>query len=52
MQIKVNAAFNRVNYQRILSKLCCVGIACSVLSDLTQFLSNRSQFFVMIVGST
>ena len=31
-----------VNYQGILYKLCCAGIGGSVLSILTQFLSNRS----------
>ena len=42
MQIDFSAAFNRVNHQGILSRLCSVGIGGSVLSMLTQFLSNRS----------
>ena len=42
MQIDLSAAFNRVNHLGILYKLCSVGILCSVLSILTQFLSNRS----------
>ena len=43
MQIDFSAAFDRVNHQGILYKLCSVGIGSSVLSTLTQFLSNRSQ---------
>ena len=43
VQIDVSASFNRVNHQRILYKLFCVGIGCSVLSILTQLLSNRPQ---------
>ena len=40
MQIDFSAAFVRVNHQGILYKLCSVGIGGSVLSILTQFLSN------------
>ena len=36
-----------VNHQSILYKLCCVGIGGSVLSTLTQSLSNRSQRVIM-----
>ena len=43
MQIDFSAAFDRVNYLGILYKLCSVGIGGSVLSILTQFLSNQSQ---------
>ena len=43
IQIDFSAAFARVNHQGILYKLCPVGIGCSVLSMLTQFLSNKSQ---------
>ena len=43
VQIDFSAAFDRVNHQGILYKLCSVGIGGSVLSILTQFLSNRSQ---------
>ena len=43
MQIDFSAAFDRVNHQGILYKLCSVGIGGSVFSILTQFLSNRSQ---------
>ena len=43
VQIEFNAAFDRVNHQGILYKLCFVGIGGSVLSMLTRFLSNRSQ---------
>ena len=49
MQIDVSAAFERVNHLGILYKLCSVGIGGSVLSILTQFLSNRSQQ-VMVDG--
>ena len=38
-----SAVFDRVNHQGILYKLCFVGIGSSVLSILTQFLSDRSQ---------
>ena len=41
VQIDFCAAFDRVNHQGILYKLCYVGIGGSVLSILTQFLSNR-----------
>ena len=43
IQIDFSAVFDRVNHQGILYKLCSVGIGGSVLSILTQFLSNRSQ---------
>ena len=43
MQIDFSAAFDRVNHQGILYKLCSVGIGGSLLSILTQFLSDRSQ---------
>ena len=43
MEIYSCATFDRVNHRRILYKLCSVGIGGSVLSILTQFLSNRSQ---------
>ena len=49
MQIDFSAAFDRVNHQGILYKLCSVGIVGSVLYILTQFLSNRSQH-VMVDG--
>ena len=43
VQIDFRAAFDRVNHQGILYKVCSVDIGGSVLSILTQFLSNRSQ---------
>ena len=43
-QIDFSSAFYRVNDQGILCKLCSMGIGGSVLSILTQFLSNRSQY--------
>ena len=43
------AAFDRVNHQGIPYKLRSVGIGGSVLSVLTQFLSDRSQH-VMVDG--
>ena len=49
VQIDSSAAFDRVNHQGILYKLCSVGIGGSVLSILTQFLSDRSQH-VMVDG--
>ena len=49
MQIDFSAAFDRVNHQGILYRLCSVGIGGSVLSVLIQFLSNRSQH-VMVDG--
>ena len=48
-QIDFSAAFDMVNHLGILYKLCSVGIGGSVLSILTQFLSNRSQQ-VMVAG--
>ena len=47
MQIDFSAAFDRVNHQGILFKLSSVGIGGSVLSVLTQFLSNRSQYVLV-----
>ena len=49
VQIDFSVAFHRVNHQGILYKLCSVGIGGSVLSIITQFLSNRSQH-VMVDG--
>ena len=49
MQIGFSAAFDRVNHLGILYKLCSVGVGGSVLSMLTEFLSNRSQH-VMVDG--
>ena len=49
VQIDFSAAFDRVNHLGILYKLSSVGIVGSVLSILTQFLSNRSQQ-VMVDG--
>ena len=45
VQIDFSAAFDRVNHQGILYRLCSVSIGGSVLSILTQFLSNRSQHY-------
>ena len=49
VQIDFTAAFDRVNHRGILIKLCSVGVGGSVLSVLTQFLFNRSQY-VMVDG--
>ena len=49
MQIDFSAAFDSVKHLGILYKLCSVGIGGSVLSILTEFLSNRSQQ-VMVDG--
>ena len=49
VQIYLSAAFDRVNHLGFLYKLCSVGIGGSVLSILTQFLSNRSQH-IMVDG--
>ena len=49
VQIDFSAAFDRVNHQGILYKLCSVGIGGFVLCILTQFLSDRSQH-VMVAG--
>ena len=43
VQIDFSAAFDRVNHQGILCKLCSVDIGGSVFPILSQFLSNRSQ---------
>ena len=47
VQIDLSAAFDRVNHQGILFKLCSVGVGGSVPSVLKQFLSNRSQYVVV-----
>ena len=49
VQIDFSAAFDRVNHQGILYKLCSLSIGGSVLSILTEFLSDRSQH-VMVDG--
>ena len=49
VQIDFSTAFDRVNHKGILYKYCSVGIGGSVLSLLTQFLSNLSQH--IMVGS-
>ena len=47
VQIDFSAAFDWVNHHGILYKLCSVGIGGTVLSVLTQFLSNRSQYVLV-----
>ena len=47
MQIEFSAAFDRINRQSILCRLCSMGIGGSVLSILTQFLSNRSHHVIV-----
>ena len=49
LQIDFSAAFDSVNHRGIFYLLCYVGIGDSVLSILTQFLSNRS-LHVMVNG--
>ena len=49
VQIDFSAVFDRVNHQILLYKLCSVGIGGSVLSMLTEFLSNESHH-VMVDG--
>ena len=45
--VQIDAAFDRVNHQGILYRFSSVGISGSVLSVLTQFLSNRLQFVLV-----
>ena len=45
--IDFSAAFERVNHQEIMYKLSSLGIGGSVLSILTQFLTNRSQHIMV-----
>ena len=47
MQIDFSEAFDRVNYWGILYRLCSVSIGGSVLSVLSQFLSNRSRHVIV-----
>ena len=47
VHIDFSAAFGRVNHQGILYKLCSLGIGGSVLSILTQFLSNRRELVII-----
>ena len=47
VQIDFSAAFDRVNHQGILYKLFSLGIGGSVLSILTQFLSDRSHHIMV-----
>ena len=46
-EARIIVVFDKDKNQEILFKLCSVGVAGSVLSDLTQFLSNRSQNVVV-----
>ena len=46
-KIDFSAAFDRANHQGILYRLSSVGIGSSVLSVLTQLLSNRSQYVLV-----
>ena len=48
VQIDLSAAFDSVHHQGILFKLCSVGVGGSVLSVLTQFLSDQSQYDVVV----
>ena len=47
VQINFSTTFDRVNHQVILFKLCSVRVGGSVVSDLTHFLSNQSQYVVV-----
>ena len=47
VQIDFSAAFDIVNHQGILHELSSLGIGGSVLSVLTQFFSNRSQYVLV-----
>jgi hypothetical protein len=51
IQIDFSAAFDRVNHRGLLYKLQCLGIGGSLLSIITQFLSNRKQA-VVVDGSS
>ena len=46
-QIDFSADFYTINHQGILFKLCSVEVGGSVLSVLSQFLTNRSQYVVV-----
>ena len=50
MQIDFSAAFERVNHQETLYKLCSVGIRGSVLSVLTQFsqICHRTIWYAVV----
>ena len=47
VQIDFSTAFDMVNHQGILVKLCSVGVRGSVLSVVTHFLFNWSQYVVV-----
>ena len=47
IEVDLSAAFDRVNHQGILFKPCLVSVGGSVLSFLTQFISNRSKYVVV-----
>ena len=47
VQIDFSVAFDGVNHLRILFRLCSVGVGGSVMSVLSEFLSNRSQYVVV-----
>ena len=52
VRIDFSAAFDRINHQGILYKLCCVYIKGTLLSIFIQFLSNRSQHVIGVNWST
>ena len=47
VHIYFSTAFDRVNHQGILKKVCSVGIGSPGESILTQFISNRSQHVML-----
>ena len=47
VQIDFSAAFDSVNHQGFLFKLCSEGVGVAVLSVLSQFLSNRSEYVIV-----
>ena len=47
VQMDFSAAADRVKHQGVLFKLCSVAVGSSLLSILTQFLSNQSQYVVV-----
>ena len=47
VKIDFTPAFDRVSHQRILYKLCSVGIEDSMLSVVSCFRSNRSQHVIL-----
>ena len=45
--VLINKAFNKVDHQRLLLKLHCIGLNGKIINWISAFLSNRTQRVVL-----